>query len=214
MRLNLFLRTGQRVLFLISKLRARNPDELYTGLSRIAWEEMISPEEYLCVTSAVDNPTVRDSRLANQRCKDAIVDRIKRKLGRRRTPGLEKRRGGGRPLLERGSLSGLPRRFGGAPLPAGLPENPAPAAHAGDIGCGRSPGDRLEGAETSSTPCAAARRWQSRRRSSPFRERPACSGEISDSCISRGLTRTPGKRFSGKHPGVENRGRASWSRRM
>ena len=90
MRLNLFLRTGQRVLFLISKLRARNPDELYTGLSRIAWEEMISPEEYLCVTSAVDNPTVRDSRFANQRCKDAIVDRIKRKLGRRPDSGPQR----------------------------------------------------------------------------------------------------------------------------
>ena len=92
MRLNLFLRTGQRVLFLISKLRARNPDELYTGLSRIAWEEMISPEEYLCVTSAVDNPTVRDSRFANQRCKDAIVDRIKRKLGRRPDSGPQRGR--------------------------------------------------------------------------------------------------------------------------
>ncbi len=90
MRLNLFLRTGQRVLFLVAKLRARNPEELYTGVSRIAWEEMISPEEYLCVTSAVDNPTVRDSRFANQKCKDAIVDRIKSKLGRRPDSGPER----------------------------------------------------------------------------------------------------------------------------
>jgi putative N6-adenine-specific DNA methylase len=90
MRLNLFLRTGQRVLFLVAKLRARNPEELYTGVSRVAWEEMISPEEYLCVTSAVDNPTVRDSRFANQKCKDAIVDRIKSKLGRRPDSGPER----------------------------------------------------------------------------------------------------------------------------
>jgi 23S rRNA G2445 N2-methylase RlmL len=90
MRLNLFLRTGQRVLFLLEKLRARNPAELYAGVSRIAWEDIISPEEYLCVTSAVDNPTVRDSRFANQKCKDAIVDRIKKKYGRRPDSGPER----------------------------------------------------------------------------------------------------------------------------
>lgn len=87
MRLNLCLRTGQRVLFLLERLSARNPDELYSGVSRITWEDYISPDEYLCVTSAVDNPTIRDSRFANQKCKDAIVDRIKKKFGRRPDSG-------------------------------------------------------------------------------------------------------------------------------
>ena len=90
MRLNLLLRTGQRVLFLLEELETRNPDELYAGVSRIAWEDYISPDEYLCVTSAVDNPTIRDSRFANQKCKDAIVDRIKKKYGRRPDSGPER----------------------------------------------------------------------------------------------------------------------------
>lgn len=90
MRLNLWLRTGQRVLFLLEELKTRNPDELYAGVSRIAWENYISPDEYLCVTSAVDNPTIRDSRFANVKCKDAIVDRIKKKYGRRPDSGPER----------------------------------------------------------------------------------------------------------------------------
>jgi 23S rRNA G2445 N2-methylase RlmL len=90
MRLNLFLRTGQRVLFRVGELEARNADELYAGISRIAWEEYTSPDEYLCVTSAVDNPTIRDSRFPNLKCKDAIVDRIKKKYGRRPDSGPER----------------------------------------------------------------------------------------------------------------------------
>jgi putative N6-adenine-specific DNA methylase len=90
MRLNLCLRTGQRVLFLVEEIRARNADELYAGISRIAWEDFTSPDEYLCVTSAVDNPTIRDSRFANVKCKDAIVDRMKKKYGRRPDSGPER----------------------------------------------------------------------------------------------------------------------------
>jgi putative N6-adenine-specific DNA methylase len=90
MRLNLFLRTGQRVLFLLREIKARNADELYAGISRMEWEDYISPEEYLCVTSAVDNPTIRDFRFANLKCKDAIVDRFKKKTGRRPDSGPER----------------------------------------------------------------------------------------------------------------------------
>ncbi len=90
MRLNLFLRTGQRVLFLVEEITARNADELYAGISRIPWENYALPDEYLCVTSAVDNPTIRDSRYANLKCKDAIVDRIKKKFGRRPDSGPER----------------------------------------------------------------------------------------------------------------------------
>jgi len=92
MRLNLFIRTGHRVLFLLEEFHAQNPDELYARLSRIAWEDYISADGYLCVTSAVDNPTIQDSRYANLRCKDAIVDRIKKKSGRRPDSGPDRNR--------------------------------------------------------------------------------------------------------------------------
>ena len=90
MRLNLFLRTGQRVLLFLRKLEAKNADELYAGISRMEWEDYVSPEEYLCVTSTVDNPSIRDFHFANLKCKDAIVDRIKKKVGRRPDSGSER----------------------------------------------------------------------------------------------------------------------------
>ncbi len=90
MRLNLFIRTGQRVLFLMEEFRAQNPGELYSQLSRIAWEDYIYEDGYLCVTSSVDNPTIKDSRFANVKSKDAIVDRIKKRRGRRPDSGPER----------------------------------------------------------------------------------------------------------------------------
>lgn len=87
LRLNLLLRTGHRVLFLIREFTAHNADALYRAVSEIAWEKYISQDEYICVTSTVDNPSIRDSRYANVKCKDAIVDRIREKTGKRPDSG-------------------------------------------------------------------------------------------------------------------------------
>jgi len=87
LRLNLLLRTGQRVLFLIREFTANDADGLYRAVSEIAWENYISRDEYICVTSSVDNPSIRDSRYANVKCKDAIVDRIREKTGQRPDSG-------------------------------------------------------------------------------------------------------------------------------
>jgi putative N6-adenine-specific DNA methylase len=92
LRLNLLLRTAHRVLFLIKEFAAPDADALYQAVSEIAWEEYIAPEGYVCVTSSVDNPTIRDSRFANVKCKDAIVDRIKEKCGQRPDSGSDKDR--------------------------------------------------------------------------------------------------------------------------
>jgi putative N6-adenine-specific DNA methylase len=92
MRLNLFIRTGQRVLFLLEAFNAKNPDELYRKISRIRWEDYIPEDDYICVTSSVDTPTIKDSRFANLKCKDAIVDRIKERRGRRPDAGPERDR--------------------------------------------------------------------------------------------------------------------------
>ena len=79
LRLNLLIRTGHRVLYLIDSFNAKNPDELYKRIARINWEDYIPEESYFSVTSSVNNPTIKDSRFANLKCKDAIVDRIERK---------------------------------------------------------------------------------------------------------------------------------------
>jgi 23S rRNA G2445 N2-methylase RlmL len=92
MRLNLSLRTGHRVLFVLKEFNAGNADELYNALHDIAWEHYIPEDGYLCVTSSVENPTIKDSRFASLKCKDAIVDRIKDSCGKRPDSGPERDR--------------------------------------------------------------------------------------------------------------------------
>jgi len=65
LKLNLHLRTGQRVLFLLEDFKAENAEELYRQVSKIPWEEYLPADQYLCLTSSVDNPTIRDTRYAN-----------------------------------------------------------------------------------------------------------------------------------------------------
>lgn len=92
MRLNLGVRTGHHVLFLFREFSAANPEELYRRASEIEWEEYIESDGYLCVTSSVENRFIRDSRYANVKCKDAIVDRLSKKAGRRPDSGPERDR--------------------------------------------------------------------------------------------------------------------------
>ncbi len=91
-RLNMLVRTGHRVLFLLEEFTAKNADDLYDKASAVNWEAFIPEDGYVCVTSSVDNPTITDSRYATLKCKDAIVDRIKDKTGRRPDSGPERGR--------------------------------------------------------------------------------------------------------------------------
>lgn len=87
LRLNLYLRTGHRVLLQLKAFRAQNADELYRQIFQMPWEETISDEGFVCITSSVENRSIRDTRFASLKCKDAIVDRIKDKTGRRPDSG-------------------------------------------------------------------------------------------------------------------------------
>ena len=92
LKLNLLIRTGQRVLFLLESFNAKTPDDLYKRISRVSWEDFISEDSYFSVTSSVHNPTIKDSRFANVKCKDAVVDRIKESVGAGLTPVLKETR--------------------------------------------------------------------------------------------------------------------------
>jgi 23S rRNA G2445 N2-methylase RlmL len=89
MRLNLFLRTAHRVLWHLSDFEARDPEELYAGTYTIEWESFIDENEYLSVHSSVDTPTINNPLFANVKCKDAIVDRLKKEKGQRPDSGAE-----------------------------------------------------------------------------------------------------------------------------
>ena len=92
MRLNLYLRTGHRVLYLLSAFSAATPDDLYRKTSKLPWEDYIYEDGYISITSTVDTPTITDSRFANLTCKDAIADRFMKKFGRRPDSGPERSR--------------------------------------------------------------------------------------------------------------------------
>ena len=90
--LNLNLRTGHRVLYRFHAMKAGTPEDLYDGLTRLPWEEVIDPDGYLCVTSFADTPAIRDGRFLNLKGKDAIVDRLQRVCGRRPDSGPDRGR--------------------------------------------------------------------------------------------------------------------------
>ncbi len=87
MKLNLSLFTAHHVLYKVHECIARNPDEMYSAIKSLAWEKIIPLDEILCITSTVKTPSIKDSRFANLRCKDAIVDRLAEKTGKRCNSG-------------------------------------------------------------------------------------------------------------------------------
>jgi len=90
MKLNLHIRTGHRVLFFIKEFISSTPQDFYQGVKRIRWEDLIPETEYVSVSSSVDNPSINDTRFANQKCKDAIMDRMRESCGRRPDSGPDK----------------------------------------------------------------------------------------------------------------------------
>jgi 23S rRNA G2445 N2-methylase RlmL len=90
MRLNLLLRTANRVLYEVGSFRAQTAEHLYRHIFRLPWEAFIPPAGYLTVTSFVRTAAISDSRFANLKCKDAIADRIRRKKGQRPDSGSER----------------------------------------------------------------------------------------------------------------------------
>ena len=88
--LNLHLRTGHRVLFLLAESRITTPGQLYASFMAIPWENWISNDGYLCVTSTVDTPAINDARFVNVKAKDAIVDRLRDRTGHRPDSGPDR----------------------------------------------------------------------------------------------------------------------------
>ncbi len=88
-KLNLNLRTGHRVLWHIHSFQAGHPDILYRKLSQIPWEHYLTDDGYFSVSSYVKNDHINHSGFANLRTKDAIVDRMQQKFGRRPSSGSD-----------------------------------------------------------------------------------------------------------------------------
>lgn len=88
-KLNLNLRCASQILYCINSFKANSPDELYTALVAMEWEELIDFSGYFSVTSNVDNPTITTPLFANLKVKDAIVDRFREKKNIRPNSGSD-----------------------------------------------------------------------------------------------------------------------------
>ncbi|MAM90078.1 MAG: RNA methyltransferase [Opitutaceae bacterium] len=87
MRLNLLLRTGLRVLWQIADFNARDGQQLYNKAVKIPWESYIPADGYVSIGSSVRNDTIRNTKFAGLRLKDAMVDRIRDRRGKRPDTG-------------------------------------------------------------------------------------------------------------------------------
>lgn len=90
-RLNLNLRTANRVIFLLKKFQAASTEELYQKIkSEIKWEEVMNANGYVSVASYAEHPDITNTMFLNQRCKDAIVDYFYENFKSRPDSGPEK----------------------------------------------------------------------------------------------------------------------------
>lgn len=87
MRLNLHLRTAIDVLYQLAEFDCDSPDELYEGAKQIPWEEIVPADGYVCVDSHVRHASMVSRTYPNVLLKDAVVDRILEKCGRRPDSG-------------------------------------------------------------------------------------------------------------------------------
>jgi putative N6-adenine-specific DNA methylase len=90
-KLNLELRTAYNVLFLLREFRCVSPADLYNKAYQIMWDRFIPRDEYISVVSRVSNPKVKNVMFANQKLKDAIVDRMLKRTGYRPDSGPKRR---------------------------------------------------------------------------------------------------------------------------
>jgi putative N6-adenine-specific DNA methylase len=90
MLLNLSLSTAHHVLFEVLTAICTSPDELYSAVTALEWERLIPLDTTLAVTSTVKTASINDTRFANLKCKDAIVDRLVKKTGKRCNSGPQR----------------------------------------------------------------------------------------------------------------------------
>ncbi len=86
-RLNLNLRCASQILYSLKQFKADKPDDIYKTLVAFPWNELLSAQGYISVTSNVDNITVNNNLFVNVKVKDAIADRMRQKVGVRPNSG-------------------------------------------------------------------------------------------------------------------------------
>ena len=84
----LWLRTANRVLMPLAHFPAPDADQLYSAVTRMPWENDLSPDGTLAVDFTGGSEKIIHTGFGAQRVKDAIVDRLREKFGRRPSVNL------------------------------------------------------------------------------------------------------------------------------
>lgn len=82
-RTNLCLRTAMRVIMQLASGAVANREQLYSLAASIEWESLLRPGQTIAVDAVGRAPWLRNLGFAAQVVKDAIVDRLRRRWGRR-----------------------------------------------------------------------------------------------------------------------------------
>ena len=82
-RLNLNLRCATQVRFSLHAFRARQPEDIYETVRKIAWENIIPKDGYFSVNNSAEHLTLNNTMFINVKVKDAIVDRFRSVTGGR-----------------------------------------------------------------------------------------------------------------------------------
>ncbi|MBU0744279.1 MAG: bifunctional 23S rRNA (guanine(2069)-N(7))-methyltransferase RlmK/23S rRNA (guanine(2445)-N(2))-methyltransferase RlmL [Gammaproteobacteria bacterium] len=84
----LWSRLANRILLPLSTFNAEDADALYDGINKINWLEHLNPEGSLVVDFAGVSEEINNSHFGALRVKDAIVDQIRERTGKR--PSIDK----------------------------------------------------------------------------------------------------------------------------
>ncbi len=79
----LWSRVASRILLELARVDASGPDALYAGVNALPWEEHVPVDGTLAVDFVSLSPGIRDTRYGGQLVKDAVVDRLRERFGRR-----------------------------------------------------------------------------------------------------------------------------------
>jgi len=88
-RANLWLRTANRVLMTLREFNCPSEQALYDGVRKIDWRRHLTSKMTLAVDANVRSSTMKHSKYAALKTKDAIVDQLREKTGSRPSVDLE-----------------------------------------------------------------------------------------------------------------------------
>ncbi|OWP83677.1 RNA methyltransferase [Flavobacterium davisii] len=85
---NLALRTALKILKPIHQFRVYNESSLYKGIQQVDWAQYFGANQTFVIDTTVNSEYFNHSQFVALKCKDAIVDQFKEKLGHR--PSIDK----------------------------------------------------------------------------------------------------------------------------